>query len=59
MGSTVRVSDTFVLDVLDEWLGSGPYPLWRTYDVDGYRFSIKRDYNGKLLIQREHMSDED
>ena len=31
---------------------------WRSYNVDGYSFSIRRDTNGILEIQREETNDE-
>ena len=30
----------------------------RSYEVDGYRFSIKRDANGELEVQREETNHE-
>ena len=37
-GRTPEEAASFVLDVLDEWLASDPYPLWRTFNTDGYTF---------------------
>ena len=31
---------------------------WRSYDCDGYKFSIRRDSMGNLEVQREGMNDE-
>ena len=52
-GRTPEETANFVIDVLDEWLGSGVYPLWRTFNVDGYSFTIKITGPGKIDIHRE------
>ena len=53
-GRTPEEAANFVIDVLDEWLGSGVYPLWRTFNnVDGYSFTIKITGPGKIDIHRK------
>ena len=54
-GRTPEEVASFVLDGLDEWLASDPYPLWRTFrNVDGYSFSIKiNGPGGQIEVHRE------
>ena len=52
-GRTPKEAAKFVIDVLDEWLASDPYPLWRNFNMDGYRFTIKITGPGKMEIHRE------
>ena len=52
-GRTPEEAANFVIDVLDEWLASDVYPLWRTFNTDGYSFTIKITGPGKIDIHRE------
>ena len=52
-GRTPEQAAVFVLDMLDQWLASDPYPLWRNFNVDGYRFTIKITGPSKMEIHRE------